>query len=450
MTQPSPHAPGSPLPPAAHGVDARRRRLLLAGLAGLAGGGMLAACGGDGDGGSEEGGSGGNIGASPPHGGVGATPPQPQPQPQTVRYETRGREILRNGQRFFAKGMCYSPQPIGTSFDGEPWGDFFSDFWQPIFRRDLPLLKAMGVNSLRLYSTLPFRLIYDADSARLSHRLFLDACHEAGISVWAGFPIDGGVYPAQDRAQRERIRVAVGLLAEQMGGHPGVIGFNIANEANILSTRSDPGFWRWIDDLAAIAKAGAPDKLTMTCLMDDGMISVGEAESLTPHLDVFGLNVYRGTVTTGMGSLFSDYARASARPLLITEFGCPASTRRGANPVQAVELPDRAAGQADYLRTQWLDIAREENRAIASGGYAFAWSDEWWKHGEPLAQTNGSAANPTFPGGYADEEWYGIHAVALNPLRAGQPAQVVGSDGVHHPDILTPRAAARVLAELWK
>lgn len=53
-----------------------------------------------------------------------------------------------------------------------------------------------------------------------------------------------------------------------------------------------------------------------------------------------------------------------------------------------------------------------------------------------------------YPGGYADEEWYGIHSIALNPQRAGQPGAVV-LNGVHYPDVLTPRAAADVLKALW-
>lgn len=420
----------------------QRRGFLMAGLAGA---GVLAGCGG--------GDSGGSIispvntaEASRQTNQLGAT--ATATAPTTVRFEAKGRQILRNGEPYFAKGMCYSPQPIGASFDGEPWGDFFSDFWQPIFSRDLPLLKAMGVNSLRLYSTLPFRLIYDANSARLSHTRFLDACQDAGISVWVGFPIDGGVFPVQDKAQLERIRIGTQLLAEQMGQHPAVIGFSISNEANIESVKTDSSFWAWIDELASIAKAKAPDKLTMTSLFDDGMRSITYADKRTPHLDVFGINTYRGTVNTGMGSLFTEYQNASARPLLITEFGCPASTRSAESPGTAIEMPGRAAAQGEYLRTQWLDIARPENRAINSGGYAFAWSDEWWKHGVPTEHNNGDAPDGNFPGHFADEEWYGIHSIALNPQRAGQPGAVV-LDGVHYPDVLTPRAAADVLKALW-
>ncbi|MGY8524415.1 hypothetical protein [Paracidovorax citrulli] len=431
-------------------VDLRRRRVLLAGLAGA---GMLAGCGGSDDNAGPTSPGTPQPGTPAPGGGLGATPPAIPPS-TGVRFQVSDRQILRNGQPFFAKGICYSPQPIGATFDRQPWGDFFSDFWQPVFARDLPLMRAMGVNSIRLYSTLPFELIYDANSARVSHTLFLDACREAGISVWVGFPIGAGVYKGggqpQDNVLLDRIRVGVQLLAEQLGQHPAVIGFTIGNETNGADVRSDPAYWAWLDGLAAIAKTAAPDKLTMTCLVDDGILSVAEGESRTPHIDVFGLNVYRGTVSTGMGSLFADYASKSARPLLLTEFGCPASTRAADDPNTVVALPERAAAQADYLRTQWQDIARTENRAINAGGYAFAWSDEWWKQGLPQQQDhNNAAVNHSFPGGYGDEEWFGLHAVSLNPLRAGKPGEVVGGDGMHHPDILTPRAAVDVLTALW-
>lgn len=429
-------------------IDSRRRLLLKAGAGAITtlSSGILAACGGDDDGAPVAGGdpppaANPPVGAHPP---VGARPPVGGTAQRSV-FTTSGHGILLNNQTFFGKGFCYSPSPIGADFAFQPWGDFFTPFWKETYRRDIPRMQAMGVNTIRLYTTSPFIEPWNPASGAQDHTDFLDLCHQNGIYVWAAHPIESGAFRGSD-AGKAAIAQGVRNLCESMKDHPAVIGFTIGNELNNGTDRADPAWWNWLNDLAALAKSIAPDKLTMACFVDDSMETVRLAQSAgggASNLDVFGINSYRGTQSTGFDNLFSSFDSITTRPLMITEFGCPASGRNG-NAV--VELPNNAKAQADYLVAHWRDI--ENNRNVCAGGYVFSWSDEWWKHGKPAQHDGGDAntRNPAFPGGWGDEEWFGIHSVAVGNNR--NPATPV-VNGRNVPDVLTSRAAYAALKALW-
>jgi len=171
------------------------------------------------------------------------------------------------------------------------------------------------------------------------------------------------------------------------------------------------------------------------------LISVYNAESFgVPDIDVWGINSYRGTIDTGFDTLFSDYISHSNRPLIIAEFGPPASTHNSSG--DAVQMPNNAAAQAQYIEVHWNDIVA--NRNSCTGGFVFEWTDEWWKIEDPTVQNTGTTVNTAYPGGWGDEEWFGVNSIALaNPT--DDPAVFVG----RAPDIVTPRASVASLANLF-
>jgi hypothetical protein len=433
----------------AHG--ARRRRLLGTALAVSTTPFLLTACNDDGSSGSADL---AGLGGDSALGAVGSG---------SSTFTVQNRKILLDGSEFFAKGVCYSPVPIGATADTPPGGDFFSDFWEPLFTRDLSALQNMGCNSVRLYMVSPWATPWDSSTARQYHTKFMDACAEKGIYVWLAYPMT----PDQAMSSKDRPRIEQGyqLLCEELGAHPALIGFTIGNETDNNNTAPNPDFWAWMDGLAEKVKGWAPGKLTKCAVHDvptiiDDMINVGKG---VPHLDVIGLNSYRGTKSAGFDTMFTDYdakfkaAGLPDRPFLVTEFGCPASTRQNAKPV---ELPDNALAQADYIEAHWRDIVRHHGLNLCSGGYLFEWSDEWWKAGN-ITQHDGhsSCGVGQFPGGCPDEEWYGINSIAVGNKDDGTPRPAAdpvtketrnGADAyVHHPDILTPRAGVERLKTLW-
>jgi hypothetical protein len=142
---------------------------------------------------------------------------------------------------------------------------------------------------------------------------------------------------------------------------------------------------------------------------------------------------------------------------------------------------DQADWIADFAMVTVAHLAsnsasRDSGLLFSSGGYVFEWRDEWWKgndnlngqntrcfqsisgnqscgsgwQGCPNACTDTGAANVVFPGGWGDEEWFGITGAMANGRQNCDPVvnQFTGQlNG--GPDILVPRAAVNVLCQLF-
>jgi len=50
----------------------------------------------------------------------------------------------------FGNGIAYEPVPIGFD-DGSTFVDLYHDAWRALYKRDIPILRAMGVNTIRTY-----------------------------------------------------------------------------------------------------------------------------------------------------------------------------------------------------------------------------------------------------------------------------------------------------------
>ena len=102
-----------------------------------------------------------------------------------------------------------------------------------------------------------------------------------------------------------------------------------------------------------------------------------------------------------------------------------------------------------------------------SGGFVFEWRDEWWKTrgAPPWFQTIGGAdqcppgcggdcdagaANVVFPGGWGDEEWFGVTSAAPMGRKASDPVIDPATGKLNGgPDRLRPRAAVVALCKAF-
>ena len=349
-------------------------------------------------------------------------------------------------------------------------------------------MRKANVNSVRVYGMWPYlkNSNFSNTGTVASHDDFLTSAYNGGVDpiyVFAAYsisadifhykvvdakPTDGSWYKVlptapgggdqiwvEDTAYnsgagatyRQTVESEYKTLVNQVKDNPAVMGFVVSNELNSLQNINNPTFWNWINDLAGDIKTLAPGKLTMTSLVDDSMATVPLAESLAsnmPNLDVWGINSYRGTEATGFDDLFSTFEAASEKALLVTEYGCPASTRNSQG--QLTELPLNADAQAKYIAAHWKDI--EQNSLIASGGYVFEWTDEWWKVPNTASTHDaGQATNGAFPGGWDDEEYFGINRVKVNGRSAADPWNPGQPNAA---DTLLPRTAVATLKTLWQ
>ena len=124
-----------------------------------------------------------------------------------------------------------------------------------------------------------------------------------------------------------------------------------------------------------------------------------------------------------------------------------------------------AAAQADWL-ADFLQVAAQYRvdpaappaaKKFNSGGFVFEWRDEWWKGNENApyfhsisgndtcgpgcpAGCDTGLANPVFPGGWGDEQWFGVTGAAPYQ-RAASASVTIGGVLNGGPDRLEPRAA---------
>jgi hypothetical protein len=404
-----------------------------------------------------------------------------------------GRGITLNGQPFFACGVAYAPVPWGGDPNWPPFGDFMFPPWNGIWTRDLPLMRAAGINVIRTYNIE--NVSPNPPYATQDHTAFFEACWNGGVDpiyVLVGYgPLNTvAIYdPWNDNPSnpsRDQIQTSFLNMVTAYGGFPAVMGFIIGNEVNNSDTIQDANFWAFLDNLASATKQAAPGKLTVLALVDDSMASVQAGDSQIPNLDVWGINSYRGQINpsnaNNFNNLWSSFAQASNKPLLLTEWGAPASTHSGSNLVFTGQI---VADLNTYITGHYADIQFNGAATTSNGGSAnpnagnwaavcvgscyFEWTDEWWKMDDyypqdlcpATLQEAGVSQNAAFPGGWDDEECFGLNAIAPStpPTPAtARPGPTSGScagpwdfaaNAPYAPDILTARSSLATLSGLF-
>jgi hypothetical protein len=140
-------------------------------------------------------------------------------------FTVSGRSILREGTPFNVRGVDYQPAPIGDNpAQSPPYGDYYTANYSALWARDLPLLRAMGANVIRIYG-------WDASA---DHSAFLDACHNGGdqpIFVLVNRWIDPATNWSNTTAVNA-IRTEFLTLEANLNNHPAVLGLILGNEAN--------------------------------------------------------------------------------------------------------------------------------------------------------------------------------------------------------------------------
>jgi len=411
-----------------------------------------------------------------------------------TRWTISGYQLLLNGDPFFANGVSYSPLPWGACPAFEPYGDFTIKTWLSVWQRDVALIRKYGINLIKTYNTLDE---VQAPHGDVDHGPFLDACWNGGTSpayVLMGYAPPKNhqeIFLTQSWSQptnvqaRTKIAAELAALARVYASYPSVMGFVMANEINADNIIDNPAFFQYWNDVAEAIGKAAPGKLTAIANVDDSMNTVNAGNATMTAANFFwGYNSYRGNWTTsnGFDNLFSTFATATAanpRPLMLTEWGAPASTHQTVD--GAVNIAEMSKQQmADlcayvsghYKNMQDNGAARGTGSAVCCGGAYFEWTDEWWK-ADPIACNALNAApacysgvwNPgpnmngvaNFPGGYWDEEGFGLNSIAAVSPSTRVPVVSGGCVGPwnpqtnspYAPDTLTARAHANTLFELF-
>lgn len=337
------------------------------------------------------------------------------------------RQILINGQPFIIKGVGYNPVPIGNSpLDGKK-RDYLTKEYIGIYDRDLPLLRKMGTNTIRLWG-------WDNNA---DHTDFLNKVYNDGkdpmyviLSFWMSQDAD-----ISSPDVRNKFKSDFRKMVAKHKDSPAILMWAVGNELN-SKWRNDKNkmddLFSLIDEMAKEAhlEEGTNYHPVTTTLLDDKTIdTIRYYDPKTPNLDIWGIQAYRGK---SFGNLFKDYSNVSSKPLIVMEFGVDAYDNIGQT--------ENQSAQAKYVKSLWNEIASNSNVVI--GGAFTTYSDGWWKSmaradcpdKDPSVQGNCGRIMKSFPDDFANDEWWGIVRIKNNG---------------NNPDLVEPREVYYTFQELW-
>lgn len=300
-----------------------------------------------------------------------------------------GRKVYVDGELFHVRGVNWNP--VGKGGDHPAQLDFAT-----FAERDIPLMKAAGINAVRTYE-------------RLEDKVVLDQLYAAGIYV---FSTVLGWWQDEPSVVSQRVNA--------VKDHPAILAWVIGNEWNYNQLYSNGQMSTEevrdvLNQAAALIKQTDSTRPVMTIFGELGGIE--EMLETMPNIDIWGINAYRGI---DHAALFSEWEKKSSKPMVLTEYGADAwDARDGRENVEAQAEATRV------LTQQIMDAYTTESGGITSGGFIFEWADEWWKSNEKnVDQQDTSGIAPPggnggpYPDGVFNEEWWGIVDIDRNPRPA--------------------------------
>lgn len=206
--------------------------------------------------------------------------------------ETRGREILLNGEPVFLRGVCLH----------EETEDHGKAVTKEDIRQAFDWAKKMNCNFLRL--------------AHYPHTEWVsELADEAGLLLWEEIP----VYWWIDFANPRTLEAGKNQLTEMMNrdyNRASVIIWSVGNENPDTDER-----YHFMKEFAETAKEFDSSRLvSAACLVDS--VNLRISDRLEKHLDVIGFNEYYGWYDPDYGKLADIFDGSKPeKPVVISEFG---------------------------------------------------------------------------------------------------------------------------------
>jgi hypothetical protein len=144
---------------------------------------------------------------------------------------TDGFKIFVDGKKMVIKGMNYSPVPIGTKPGDKPYGDYFVPNYRNVWKPDLDMMRAAGINAIKLYAGDPGKNAGPAGTCG-NWKQFLDECYNNGtnpIYVVMFSYVQGGVIAAGGQAYQQYLEDYEKMVKSTIK-HEAVLGYCIGNE----------------------------------------------------------------------------------------------------------------------------------------------------------------------------------------------------------------------------
>jgi len=342
----------------------------------------------------------------------------------TIDQSKSGFKLKVNGQDFIVNGMNWDYFPIGKNYTYILW-EQPEEMIKKALDNEMPLLKNMGVNAIRVYTGIPKKWIEYINKKYGIYTMLNHPFGRYGLSI-------NGAWVANTEysnpSTHEVLLKEVKQLASDYKDTKGLLLFLLGNENNYglfwegAETENIP-----VQDRKSTARAQALYQLfneaavVMKTIDNSHPIAICNGDLLfldliakdCPDVDVFGINVYRGI---SFGDVFERVKKEYVKPILFTEFGSDA--------YNAITNKEDQKAQATILKGNWQEIY--ENAAGIGksgnciGGFTFQFSDGWWKTGQTINLDIHDSSASWGNGGYVfdfekginnmNEEWFGICA----------------------------------------
>ncbi len=289
-----------------------------------------------------------------------------------------GRQILVNKTPYYIKGICYHPVPKGSKKRN------FKNLTE-----DLALMVEAGINTIRVY-------------APIDDKAVLDEIHQAGLKIIIGFGYN----------QEGNYDILSGSFINYVNkykNHKAILLWELGNEYNYHPKWFDGDLKNWYNAMNNAAELIHKNDSNHPVTTAHGELPDTLALSLSPNIDVWGMNVYRWD---NPSEIFSQWAAVSIKPMYLSEAGGDSYMTISKNGYEK-GLNEKAQADAN---TNILDTVFK-NQIICSGVAIFSFTDGWWKAGSPSQQDIGGWA-PNSSGipydGAPNEEYWGIVDIDRN------------------------------------
>ncbi|GAB4398220.1 MAG: hypothetical protein OHK0053_16420 [Microscillaceae bacterium] len=338
--------------------------------------------------------------------------------------------------------------PIGTNFSYSLWNQP-DDVIRAALDYEMPLLKNMGVNTVRQYTGVPARwikYIYE------NYGIYTMLNHSFGRY---GLTLNGVWAPNTDYSNplvKALLLKETTAMVQEYQNTPGLLMYLLGNENNYglfwrgaetedipvqdrQSTRDAINLYKLFNEATKAMKAVSQQHPVAICNGDLLFLEIIAQEC--QDIDILGINVYRGSTFT---DLFDRAKNEFGKPVMLTEFGADAYNTQANKEDQEY--------QAKVLASNWKEIYANAvgmgKNGNSLGGFTFQFSDGWWKTGQTVGLDEHDPTASWSNGGYTNdykagennmnEEWFGICAKGATNTR-----------GTYE---LYPRAAYYVLKDL--
>ncbi len=341
-----------------------------------------------------------------------------------VKKATNGFLIQVGSKPFFVNGMNWDYYPIGTNFKYSLWQQPDKTIKEAL-NYEMPLLRKMGVNTIRQYTGIPpewIKYIFQ------NYGIYTVLNHPFGRY---GLTLNGKWESNTDYSNdlvRETLVKEVEEMVFLYKSTPGLLMFLLGNENNYglfwqgaeteniplenrKSTTAAINLYKLFNEAAISMKAIDTNHPIAICNGDLMFLDIIAMEC--KEVDVLGVNIYRGL---SFGDSFEKIKSSLNKPVMFTEFGADAF-----NEITKVEDQHN---QATCLVANWKEIyanaaggGKAEN---CIGGFTFQFSDGWWKSGQTKNLSTHDSTASWSNGGYKydyqkglfnmNEEWFGVCA----------------------------------------